>query len=140
MVSSPPPIFGHLVLYPGKPYKRVMKYCVLLLLAAQAAFAGDALPDFLPPGTKMMFGIQVRQITGSSLAKGVMPDSKAMGADWQKVVTLAGFDPLKDVEEVLIASTGKGENPPVLLVARGTFNAGRFSANAKPYHGVPVME
>ena len=131
-----------------------MKYSALaLLLAAQAFAAESGLPDFLPPGTKLMFGIQVRRILDSPLTQGVstgaaaagalasgLPSTAAsMGADWQKIVSLAGFDPFKDIDEVLIASAAQGQNPPMLVIARGNFNLERFSANAKPYHSVPVL-
>jgi len=64
-----------------------------------------------------MFGVQVRRILGSSLAQGANAGATAgalsgaapMGAEWQKIVSLAGFDPFKDIDEVLIASTGEGE-------------------------------
>jgi len=109
------------------------------LAAARAAVAADsALPDFLPAETKALIGIQVRSIASSPLAQGVTPDLKAAGSDWLKLVSLAGFDPLHDIEEVLIASTGDGQNAPMLAVARGSFDLARFSANATPYHGVPV--
>jgi hypothetical protein len=123
-----------------------MRYCALFLLAAHAAIAGDsALPDFLPPGIKMMFGVQVRRIAASPLAQGLPADASAIGraGDWQKIVSLAGFDPIKDIKEVLMASTGaapQGQTPPMLLIARGNFNTGRFAAHARPYHGVPVLE
>jgi hypothetical protein len=123
-----------------------MRYCALFLLAAHAAIAGDsALPDFLPPGIKVMFGVQVRRIATSPIAQGFTADASAMdlARDWQKIVSLAGFDPIKDIEEVLMASTGaggRGQTPPMLLIARGTFNVERFAAHARPYHGVPVLE
>jgi hypothetical protein len=123
-----------------------MRYCALFLLAAHGAIAGDsALPDFLPPGIKVMFGIQVRRIVTSPLAQGFTTDPSAMGlaSEWQKIVSLAGFDPIKDIEEVLIASTGaggQGQTAPMLLIARGTFNLEGFAAHSRPYHGVPVLE
>ena len=123
-----------------------MRYCALFLLAAHAALAGDSdLPDFLPPGIKVMFGVQVRRIATSALVQGFTPDAGAMGraGDWQKIVALAGFDPIRDIEEVLMASTGsgvQGQPPPMLLIARGNFNLERFAAHARPYHGVPVLE
>jgi hypothetical protein len=129
-----------------KHYKHGMRYCVFFLLAAHTAIAGDsALPDFLPPGIKVMFGVQVRRIATSPLAQGLPADASAMGGagDWQKIVSLAGFDSIKDIEEVLMASTGaggEGQTPPMLLIARGNFNAERIAAHAKAYHGVPVLE
>ena len=132
-----------------------MKYCAfLLLLAAQVFGAESGLPDFLPPRTKVMIGVQLRHILDSSLVRTATAGTGAatalnsaalplgaapMAADWQKLVGLAGFDPFKDIDEVLIASTAQGQNPRVLLVARGSFNVERFSANADRYHSVPML-
>ncbi len=128
-----------------------MRYCLLFLLTAHAAIAGDnALPNFLPPGIKVMFGVQVRRIASSPLAQGFTQDAAALGraGDWQKVVSKAGFDPMKDIDvkdidEVLMASTSagvQGQTPPMLLIARGNFNMEQFAEHAKPYQGVPVLE
>jgi len=90
-----------------------MKHSALTLLLAARALAGDSgLPDFLPPGTKVMFGVQVRRILNSSLAQGVsragmagaLSGAASTGADWQKIAAFAGFDPFKDIDELLIAS------------------------------------
>src|ERR1700681_3547186 len=125
-----------------------MKYSALTLLLAASAFAAESgLPDFLPSATKVMFGVQVRRILNSPLTQGTHPAAAAgawsaagpMGADWQKIVSLAGFDPFKDIDELLIASTGEGETPPMLVIARGNFNVERFAANASEYHAVPVL-
>jgi hypothetical protein len=125
-----------------------MRYSALaLLLAAGAVAAESGLPDFLPPGTRVMFGVQVRRILNSPLAQGITPGAAAgalagagpMGAEWQKIVSLAGFDPFKDIDELLIASAGEGQKPPMLLIVRGHFNVERFSANASLYHAVPVL-
>lgn len=125
-----------------------MKCSALALVLVSGALAADSsLPDFLPPATKVMFGIQVRRILNSSLAQGVNAGAAAgalsatapMGADWQRIVSLVGFDPFQDIDEVLIASSNEGQRPPMLLIARGNFNLARFAANATPYHSVPVL-
>ncbi|HXB73166.1 MAG TPA: hypothetical protein VNY05_33320 [Candidatus Acidoferrales bacterium] len=141
-----------------------MKYSALTLLLAAGAFAAEsALPDFLPPATKAVFGVQVRRILNSPVAQEISPGAAAgalagagqMEAEWQKIVALTGFDPFQDIDEVLIACAvddrnqgqnrgqnqghNQGQNPPMLLIARGHFNVERFSANASLYHDVPVL-
>src|SRR4029077_4757137 len=114
-----------------------------LLLAAGALAAETGLPDFLPPATKVMFGVQVRRILNSSLAHssftqeitpgaaaGAMAGAGQMGVEWQKIVAPAGLVHFKDIDEVLIACAAdgpnQGQNPPVLVIARGNFNLERF--------------
>ena len=112
---------------------------ILVLLGLRYAAAADDLPGYLPPDTKVVLGVQVRTIVDSL--------SQTLGAELRGQITaalaqtpLAGFDPLKDLDEILIASTGKGNNPPTLVVLRGRFDVPRLAAKAKPYQGVPVID
>jgi hypothetical protein len=146
-------------LFANVPLYSHMKYSVFtLVLAANALGAESGLPDFLPSGTRVVFGFQVRRLLDSALIQSVTqslpeqirPGTAAgalaaagqgagqMAAEWQKIVALSGFDPLKDIDEVLIVAAG-GRNPPMLVIAHGNFNMERFSANAGLYHGVPVL-
>lgn len=120
-----------------------MKYAagLLALLFFPAAYAQDGTPllDLLPPQAHVVFGIHVRAVVDSPLARALTPDLEASMAQWQSFVTLAGFDPLHDLDEVLLASTGEGKNPPLLVVARGKFDLTRLAATAKTYDGVPLV-
>ena len=53
---------------------------------------------------------------------------------------LAGFDPFHDVDEILLASTAEGPNPPSLVVMTGRFNAAAFSSGGKRYRNALIME
>ncbi|MGA3017307.1 MAG: hypothetical protein ABSF62_09330 [Bryobacteraceae bacterium] len=92
-----------------------------------------------------MFGINVRKVAESPLAQAGLTQAKAQvqaqaaAADWLKLASLAGFDPLRDIDEVLVATNGEGQNPPSLIVASGRFDVARLAAGAKRYHGVPVL-
>jgi len=113
----------------------------MLGLAVLPATASDTvLPDYLPSGTKVVFGIRMRSIVN-------LLQSQSFPAEWRTAASqltaqtpLAGFDPLKDLDEVLIVSTGEGDPPPVLMVLWGRFDVDRFAAGATAYHGVPILE
>src|ERR1039458_6098819 len=99
---------------------------LVLLLAVRAVPAADtALADFFPAGTKIVFGINVRKVAESPLAQAGLAQAKAQvqaqaaAADWLKLASLAGFDPLRDIDEVLVATNAEGQNPPSLIVVRG---------------------
>src|ERR1017187_6592634 len=100
---------------------------LMLWLATFPAGASDAvLPDYLPSETRAVFGIRMRNVID-------LLGSQSFAAEWQKASSqlaagtpLACFDPLKDLDEVLITSPGEGENPPVLLVLKGRFDVDRF--------------
>ncbi len=114
--------------------------CFALLLAARLLPAADAaLPDLLPAGTKVMIGVRLHAIIGSPLFQGVASQAMSAGSDWMSIAATIGFDPLKDIDEILIASTADGQNAPALLVVRGRFDVTRLSAGAKRYRGVPLL-
>jgi hypothetical protein len=114
--------------------------CFALLLAARLLPGADAgLPDFLPTGTKVVIGVRLRAITGSPLFQGVASQAMSAGSDWMTIASMIGFDPLKDIDEILIASTADRQNAPALLVVRGRFDVARLSAGANRYRGVPLL-
>jgi hypothetical protein len=114
--------------------------CLLpfLLLRAVPA-AADTLTDLFPPDTKVVFGIRVHNLALSSVAQSFAAQAKAAAASWLKAVPLDGIDLLRDIDEVLIASTGKGQNPPSIIVVTGRFDMARLTEGAKRYHGVPLL-
>lgn len=114
--------------------------CLLLLMAARLLPAADAaLPNFLPADTKALIGLRLRAITGSKLFQGLATQAVNAGSDWMTVASMVGFDPLKDIDEILIASAAGRQNAPALMVVRGRFDLERLSAGAKRYHGVALL-
>jgi hypothetical protein len=112
----------------------------LLLLVRAVPAADPVLADLFPPDTKVAFGANVRHIAASALARSLQSQALSLppGADWLKSVSLAGFDPLRDIEEVLVASSGVGPQPQALLVLSGRFDVARLAEGAPRYHGVPL--
>src|SRR5437016_14188577 len=94
---------------------------VLLLAGRPAAAAGAS--DFFPPETKVVIGIQVRHALE---LVGTLP------GDLVVKNPIAGFDPLKDLDEVFIATSGKGDSPPALMVLRGRFDVAKIGREPKP--------
>ena len=114
-----------------------MRALFLLTLAA-ARFAQAALPDFLPAETKVVVGFSLRGLIDSPLLAG-LGDAKTATAKLMPG-PFAGIDPLKDIDDLIIASTGQGENPPALIVVRGRFAQQVLPEGAKIYKGVAVFE
>ena len=119
---------------------------LVLLLAVRAVPAANlTLTDFFPAGTRVVFGINVRKVAASSLAQAGLTQAKAQvqaqaaAADWLKIASLASFDPLRDIDEVLVATNGEGQNPPSLIVATGRFDVARLAQGAKRYLDVPLL-
>jgi hypothetical protein len=113
---------------------------VVLTLPAVSASA-DTLTDLLPPETKVVFGIRVHNLAISSTAQTFAAQAQSAAAGWLKAVPLDGIDFLRDIDEVLIATSGKGKTPPAIIVVTGRFDVPRLAEGAKRYyHGVPLLE
>src|ERR1035438_2652061 len=119
---------------------------LVLLFAVRAVPAADAaLTDLFPAGTKVVLGINLRSVVESPLGQAVAAQtqkqvqSQAAAADWLKLASLAGFDPLRDIDEVLVATNGEGQNPPSLIVASGRFDVARLAGGGEVSYGVPGM-
>jgi hypothetical protein len=125
---------------------KLVQSLLVLLFAVRAIPAADTtLTDLFPAGTKIVFGINVRALVESPMAQAALTQAKARvqsqtpAADWLKLAALAGFDPLRDIDEVLMATNGEGQNPPALIVASGRFDVARLAGGAKLYHDVPIL-
>lgn len=113
---------------------------VLLSVRAVPAAAGT-LTDFFPPDTKVVFGVRVHNLATSWVARSFKEQAQAQaaGVGWLKAFPLEGFDFLRDVDEVVLASNAKGRNPPAIVVVTGRFDVARLAEGAKRYGGVPLL-
>ena len=119
---------------------------VLLFLPAMHA-AEVALPDWLPPETRVVIGVRVRSLVDSDLVKSTFSQAAAsqaaamppQAAGWMSLTAALGFDLARDVDEIVITSTAQGQKPPVLILVRGRFNLARLAAGAQSYGGVPLI-
>ena len=96
-------------------------FCLLPFVLAAPVYCADNsdLVNLLPAGTQVAFGIKVHAVLNSELAKNLTAEIKGQVGDWQKLSVLSGFDPMTDLDEILIGSTGAGEKPPRLHRAGG---------------------
>ena len=116
-----------------------MKLALVVLAAVRFAAAGDLSLNLLPPDTKVVFGVRVSAITGSVLFKDAGTEAKQLGDEWLKLVAITGFDPLHDIDELLIASAADNEKAAALVVLRGRFDLARMGAGATRYHGIAMV-
>jgi len=114
---------------------------IALLLAARALVAADpTLPEYVPPDTRMLIGVQVRTIMDSDWGKAVIEQVKnSYGDAWLKQPPFQGFDPLKDLDELWIAGSSMDKTAPALAILRGRFDKTRLPAATGRYHAVPLI-
>lgn len=126
---------------------------VPLLLAAAAipAFASvdTALLALLPPGTKLVSGIDFDRARSSQFGQFLTGKMNINDQGLQQFVAETGFDPRHDIQEILFAGAGPVEgskSSKFAILARGTFDQDRLTTTAKskglvaqPYQGVSLF-
>ncbi len=105
---------------------------VLLTLAPLANAADSALIDLVMPDAKVVFGANVSRILASPLGKSFTTGKESQaGAALAGFTAATGFNLARDLEEILVATTGGPKNAPTLVVLRGIFDKDRVRAFAK---------
>src|ERR1043166_8620494 len=118
-----------------------MRPAFVVFIALRLAAAADAtIESYFPSGTKAVIGVRLRAISDAGLFQGVDGEIKKSAASIFEKGPLAGFDPLRDLDEVIIATTGAGEKPPAVAVLRGKFPVDQIAKDQPRYQGVPVIE
>lgn len=124
--------------------KVVLTTLAALGLCAPAALAGvdPALLALVPPDAKMLVGIQVSQTQASPFGRYLLSQVQ-LDRNTNRVMTAAGFDPRRDLREILAAS---GDGSSGLLLGRGTFQPARISkaavlagAASSTYRGAEIL-
>lgn len=122
-----------------------------LLLAACAvtpALALDAeLLKYVGSDATAVAGVYVDRTLGSPLGVYLQSMGVAGSRDFKTFIELTGFDPRRDLREVILASPGGPHQKSGLVVARGTFNAAELGSAAirsnrgvkESYAGVDVF-
>jgi hypothetical protein len=119
---------------------------ISLAFGAIACAADPTLLNLVMPDAKVAFGMNVEKIIASPIGQQLGSQIRQAPPELQQIFKDTGFDPTRDLKELLIASTGQGQNAPTLILARGTFDIAKLSAFAftsgRPpvvYEGVPIL-
>ena len=109
--------------------------------------ADPQLLNLVMPDAKVLAGVNVQQAKGTQFGQFVLNQIQTHDAELQKLVTLTGFDPRRDVTELLVASDGVPQGKTGLALAKGTFNVGMITAAAtlagvvsEVYNGFTILE
>jgi hypothetical protein len=131
-----------------------MKARILVTAALAATFCG-ALPAraadaqllaLVMPGAKVVAGVNVDQAKATPFGMYVLGQIAPQNQELQQLATLLGFDPRRDVSELLMASTAAAGSTGLAL-ARGTFDPAKIAAAAQQagaksesYNGIDILE
>src|SRR5579872_6538666 len=131
---------------------RVFTTATLAFAIASSLPARAADPQLLGlvmPDAKVLAGVNVDQAKTTPFGQYVLSQMQSQDQHMQKLIALTGFDPTRDVHELLVASNSVGGSnvPSGLFVARGNFDGGRIAAAAQgdgaileSYKGVNIIE
>ena len=120
--------------------KRLAAPLAVLLLTGASALAVDSqLLNLVMPDAQVMAGINVVNAEISPFGQYIL--AKVTATDQtglQEFIQHAGFDPTKDVSEVLAASAGNMQTPSGLLLVKGNFDLSTLLASLQKETGVTV--
>jgi hypothetical protein len=107
-----------------------------LLIAAIAplyAAVDPALLALVPPGSKVVAGIDFERARSSPFGQFITSRMNSTDANMAQFIADTGFDPRKDLQQAVIAATepsGKGDPSKAAILARGNFDQERIKAAA----------
>jgi hypothetical protein len=114
-----------------------------------ASAADSQLLSMVMPDAKVLAGVNVDSAKGSPFGLYMLTQMQSNSTELQQLIALTGFDPTRDVHEVLAATsaTPGGKTPTGLVLARGNFDIAMISAAAtakgatiETYNGATIVE
>jgi len=113
-----------------------------------ARAADPQLVALVMPDAKVLAGVNVEQAKATPFGQYVLNQVQStQDQHLQELTAKTGFDPRRDVRELLVASTGDQQNHTGLVLARGNFDLAKIAAAAgeggavtETYNGVIILE
>ena len=128
---------------------KLSRFAVVLLALPLGAFAADpTLLQMIMPDAQVVAGLEVDSAKSSLFGQYVLSHLSVNDTKLEQFTAETGFDPRRDVSEVVIASNWKQDSPDSrwIVAAHGTFDIPSITAAAQtnggviaPYQGVNVL-
>lgn len=123
---------------------------VLMMAGAVSSFGSvdTGLIALVPANSSLVAGIDVQKSRSSEFGQFLLSKSQADDEHFQQFMTQTGFDPRRDLDSVVMASSGDkgGKHSPFAILARGNFDSAKISALAvskgavaQSYQGVNLL-
>lgn len=118
-----------------------MRPLVALLVAIAPALASPAVDVLLPPASNAVFGLRTATLFNLLTQQESFQQIQQQFSALLAASPWSGVNPFHDIEEVIVATTLKGKNPPTLAVITGHFDPAKL-ANGKghPYRNAILIE
>ena len=120
---------------------------VLTVFCGTLPAADPRLLNLVMPDAKILAGVNVAQARTSPFGQYILSQIQNQAAGFDQLAALTGFDPRRDVSELLAASNSNPHGSGALVLATGTFNPAVITAFAmlrkgvtENYQGVTIVE
>jgi len=114
---------------------------------APARAADQQLLNLLMPDAKVVAGVNVDQAKTSPFGQYVLLQMQSQDQNMRELAAQTGFDPTRDVHELLVASSGEAGKETGMALARGNFNiagvtgaAAQHGGFTETYGGATIVE
>ncbi len=117
-----------------------LQISLLAAVAAGSAMAGvdNGLLALVPGDATVLSGVNVDSAKGSVYGRYMLSQMTVDDAGFQKFIADTGFDPRRDLSQILSATSGDMSGSKTVVVGRGTFNPGKI-ANAAQAEGAKLV-
>jgi hypothetical protein len=125
-----------------------LSFLILALAAVPMAAVDPALMKLVPPDATVVAGVNVEQARITPFGQFVLKQMPLDDEGFRNMMESTGFDPRRDLREILVASKGgqPSKHSQGIVMATGSFDAPRIVAAAKvlgvtvtDYAGVEVL-
>jgi hypothetical protein len=124
-----------------------MKIAVVstLLLCAAPFFAADeTMLRLVPPDATSLAGADIERVKNSALATLYFDLLQQGGKDMERFAAASGFDPQRDIQEVIVASPmfqrrSASMGASDVFIVRGAFDENRIIGTASVFGGIPSI-
>jgi hypothetical protein len=108
----------------------------VLVVFALGAFAASAQVDsgllsLVMPNASVISGIRVESAKGTQFGQYVLSHMQSDDTGLQKFVAATGFDPRRDLNEIVVASARSSDSPVTLIAGKGIFNPSQILTAAR---------
>ncbi|MEO7653781.1 MAG: hypothetical protein ABIZ80_25265, partial [Bryobacteraceae bacterium] len=110
---------------------------ILLTLAVAAPAADPQLLSLVMPDARIVSGVDFDRVKTSAIGNFFLSQIPASDSGFQKFVGTTGFDPRRDIHEVLLASVDPRQKTGLLLI-RGAFDGPRIVALFRSSGKTPI--
>src|SRR5260370_30585891 len=125
---------------------RFLTISPVLSIAKVASASDPQLLKLVMPYGKVVSGVAIDKVVLTLFGRFFLNHLPAPDSGFQEFVTATGFDPRRDIHEILMASPGDPGKKSGLLLVRGDFDTARIMGLAKAmgqvaqnYNGVDIL-